>query len=169
MIVWDGIAACIPSNIQMKRKERRMRAFKVFIFGLLYGWVFKIAFDRIYRENELEDVRNENASLREYVRSLETQLQRKSPGSNSVQISAPQAVPGEAPAPAVRTSEKDDLKIIRGVGPAIERKLNAAGIHTFAALAQLSTAELESILGNQVKRLQNENDLIAQAKQLARQ
>lgn len=146
-----------------------MRAFKVFIFGLLYGWVFKIAFDRIYRENELEDVRNENASLREYVRSLEAQIQRKSPESNSMQISAPQAVPVEAPAPAVRTSEKDDLKIIRGIGPAIERKLNSAGIHTFAALAQLSMAELESILGNQVKRLQNENDLIAQAKQLARQ
>ena len=32
-----------------------MRAFKVFIFGLLYGWFFKIAFDRIYRGNEIDD------------------------------------------------------------------------------------------------------------------
>ena len=32
-----------------------MRAFKVFIFGLLYGWFLKIAFDRIYRQNEMED------------------------------------------------------------------------------------------------------------------
>jgi predicted flap endonuclease-1-like 5' DNA nuclease len=168
MIVWDGITACIPSNIQTKRKERRMRAFKVFIFGLLYGWVFKIAFDRIYRENEQEDVRNENASLREYIRSLESQLQRKSVESKSMQISAPQAVPVEAPAPRETKSEKDNLKVIRGIGPAIERKLNDAGVHTFAALAALTTEELEAILGNQVKRLQNENDLIAQAKQLAR-
>jgi predicted flap endonuclease-1-like 5' DNA nuclease len=146
-----------------------MRAFKVFIFGLLYGWVFKIAFDRIYRENELEDVWNENTSLREYIRSLEAQLQRKSLGSESIQLSAPQAVPVEAPAPTPSASEKDDLKIIRGIGPAIERKLNNAGISTFAALSQLSAEELENILGSQVRRLQNENDLIAQAKRLARQ
>ena len=63
--------------------------------------------------------------------------------------------------------QKDDLKIIRGIGPAIERKLNNAGIFTFAALSNLSTRDLENILGPQVKRLQNENDLIAQAKQLA--
>jgi predicted flap endonuclease-1-like 5' DNA nuclease len=169
VIVWDGITACIPSNIQTKRKERRMRAFKVFIFGLLYGWVFKIAFDRIYRENELEDVWNENASLREYIRSLEAQLQRKSLESKSAPLSAPQAVPVEAPAPSQMVSEKDDLKVIRGIGPAIERKLNTAGVHTFAALAGLTPDVLETILGSQVRRLQNENDLIAQAKRLAGQ
>jgi predicted flap endonuclease-1-like 5' DNA nuclease len=152
-----------------------MRAFKVFIFGLLYGWIFKIAFDRIYRENELEDLRYENASLRDHIRSLEMQLQPKSLEGKSMQRSAPQAVLVEAPAerqesPSVaRTaSEKDDLKVIKGVGPAIERKLNNAGIHTFAALASLSKQDLENILGNQVKRLQDENDLIAQAKKLAR-
>lgn len=146
-----------------------MRAFKVFIFGLLYGWVFKIAFDRIYRENELEDIRNENASLKDYIRSLETQLQRKSLESGSVQRSAPQAVPMEAPAPRQTQSTKDDLKVIRGIGPAIEKKLNNAGIHTFAALAALNREELETILGSQVKRLQDENDLIAQAERLAGQ
>jgi predicted flap endonuclease-1-like 5' DNA nuclease len=144
-----------------------MRAFKVFIFGLLYGWFFKIAFDRIYRENDLEDLRNENASLQEYIRSLEVQLQPKSLEAKSMQRSAPQAIPVEAPAPTA-TSEKDNLKVIKGIGPAIERKLNSAGIHSFAALAELSKQDLENILGNQVKRLQDENDLIAQAKKLAR-
>lgn len=148
-----------------------MRAFKVFIFGLLYGWFFKIAFDRIYRENELEDVRNENASLQEYIRALETRLQSKSPESRSArqELSAPQAVPLEAAVPGQTASEKDDLKVIRGIGPAIERKFNDAGIQTYAALARLTNEELENILGNQVKRLQNENDLIAQAERLARQ
>ena len=143
-----------------------MRAFKVFIFGLLYGWFFKIAFDRIYRENEIDDLRNENASLKEYIRTLETRLQPKSLESKSVQQTAMQTM--EAPAPTPARSEKDDLKIIRGIGPAIERKLNNAGVKTFAALAALSSKELENILGNQVKRLQDENDLIAQAKRLAR-
>ena len=147
-------------------KEYTMRAFKVFIFGLLYGWFIKIAFDRIYRENDIDDIRNENASLKEYIRTLETQLQPKSLESKSVQQTAMQTT--EAPAPTPARSEKDDLKIIRGIGPAIERKLNNAGVKTFAALAALSTKELENILGNQVKRLQDENDLIAQAKRHAR-
>jgi predicted flap endonuclease-1-like 5' DNA nuclease len=151
-----------------------MRAFKVFVFGLLYGWFIKIAFDRIYRGNQLEDLRNENAGLKEYIRSLEMQLQPKSLETKSLQRmqqSAPQAVPVEAPMPA-RTSrtkaDKDNLKAIKGIGPAIEKKLNQAGIETYAALAQLTKKELEGILGSQVKRLQDESDLIAQAKRLAR-
>lgn len=151
-----------------------MRAFKVFIFGLLYGWFIKIAFDRIYRENELEDMQNENASLRDYVRSLEMRLQPKSletKSMQSMQQTPPEARPVETPAKRMeapaQTSEKDDLKVIKGIGPAIERKLNNAGIHTFAALSQLSAADLENILGSQVKRLQDENDLLKQAKKLA--
>lgn len=150
-----------------------MRAFKVFVFGLLYGWFFKIAFDRIYHQNDMEDLQNENASLRDYIRSLEMQLQARSLETRSARMetSAPQAVPLKSAAPtppATTTSEKDDLKLIKGVGPAIERKLNAAGIQTFAALSRLSAKDLENVLGNQVKRLQDENDLIAQAKKLAR-
>jgi len=153
-----------------------MRAFKVFVFGLLYGWFFKIAFDRIYRENDLEDLQNENESLRDTIRSLEMQLRSKSLESKSMQPAAPPALSTETraprpetPAPKTRQSEKDDLKVIRGIGPAIERKLNDAGIRTFAALSQLSASDLENILGSQVKRLQDENDLIKQAKRLARQ
>jgi large subunit ribosomal protein L21 len=91
----------------------------------------------------------------------------------SMQRTTPEAPRAErqdtpAPAPAQETSEKDDLKVIKGIGPAIERKLNNAGIHTFAALSQLSAADLENILGNQVKRLQDENDLLKQAKRLAK-
>jgi predicted flap endonuclease-1-like 5' DNA nuclease len=134
-----------------------MKAFKMFIFGLLYGWLAKIAFDRIYRDNEIEDIRNENASLREYIHSLETKLQSKS---------VPQRA---APAEPVPTgSEKDDLKVIKGIGPAIEKKLNNAGIQTFAALARLNVEELEQILGG-TRRLASEEDLIAQAEALARQ
>jgi predicted flap endonuclease-1-like 5' DNA nuclease len=77
------------------------------------------------------------------------------------------AEPEEPPAP--EASQKDNLKVIRGIGPAIEKKLNDAGVYTFAALARLTKKDLETILGSQVKRLQDENDLIAQAKKLARQ
>jgi predicted flap endonuclease-1-like 5' DNA nuclease len=152
-----------------------MRAFKVFIFGLLYGWFLKIAFDRIFRDNEFADVRNENTSLREYILALETQLQSKSIESRSarreqIDLQAePKATAAPAPEELAPATEKDNLKVIKGVGPAIEKKLNNAGIYTFAALSKLSKKELETILGNQIKRLQDENDFIAQAKKLAGQ
>ena len=140
-----------------------MRAFKVFIFGLLYGWALKIAFDRIYRENDMEDILNENRSLKESIRSLETQLEQKSLEAESAKRASSQSV---AALPQTQESEKDNLKVIKGIGPAIEKKLNNAGIYTFAALARLSVEELENILGN-ARRLAREGDLIAQAQELA--
>ncbi|HJR78554.1 MAG TPA: helix-hairpin-helix domain-containing protein [Anaerolineales bacterium] len=139
-----------------------MKAFKVFIFGLLYGWFVKIAFDRIYRDNELEDIRNENVSLKEYIRSLENKLQQTSLESKPATRTA------AAPAPVRTGTAKDDLKVIKGIGPAIEKKLNAAGIQTFEALGKLTVAELENILGNTKRLVQDEGDLIAQAKKLVR-
>ena len=152
-----------------------MKAFKVFIFGLLYGWFVKIAFDRIYRDNEMDDIRNENASLQEYIGTLESKLQTKSIGSTSVTKPAsqpeplpPQPTQPEPARPAQSGIGKDNLKVIKGIGPALEKKLNEAGIFTFEALAGLSVKELERILGN-ARRLAQEGDLIAQAKRLARQ
>jgi large subunit ribosomal protein L21 len=140
-----------------------MKAFKFFIFGLLYGWFIKTAVDRIYRINEVEDIRNENASLQEYIRSLESQLQQKSLESKPVKPALPRSQPELVQA----KSEKDDLKEIKGIGPAIEKKLNQAGILTFESLAGLSTEELENILGS-TRRLVQEGNLISQAKKLAK-
>jgi predicted flap endonuclease-1-like 5' DNA nuclease len=148
-----------------------MRAFKVFIFGLLYGWVLKIAFDRIYRDNAFADLRYENMSLRDYILSLEEQLQSRSLEAKYVQREHIDLQAGPktaaAPTPAASASEKDNLKLIKGIGPAIERKLNDAGVQTFAALAALSVEQLQSILGN-TRRLVQEGNLIVQAKKLAR-
>ena len=131
-----------------------MKAFKVFIFGLLYGWLVKIAFDRIYRDNEIEDIRNENASLQEYILSLESKLVKR----NHPQV---KPVPTE--------TGKDDLKVIKGIGPAIEKKLNNTGIQTFEALARLRVEELENILGSTKRLVQDEGNMIAQAEKLAQQ
>ena len=151
-----------------------MKAFKVFIFGLLYGWFIKVAFDRIYRGNDMEDLRSENESLREYIRSLEVKRQGRSSEPQSRSFEPKSIVPSmpqpERPQskPVQTTNRKDDLQMIRGIGPAIEKKLNNAGILTFEALAGLSVEELEQILGN-ARRLAQEGDLIKQAKKLAKQ
>jgi predicted flap endonuclease-1-like 5' DNA nuclease len=140
-----------------------MKAFRVFVFGLLYGLVLKYAVERIYRGNDMEDLRNENSSLMEYIRTLESQLQSRPVESKAMAQPAP--VQAE---PLQTKNERDNLKMIRGIGPAIEKRLNNAGVYTFEALAALSIAELENILGN-ARRLAQEDDLIAQAKKLARQ
>ena len=142
-----------------------MRAFKVFIFGLLYGWFIKVAFDRIYGGNEIEDIRNENASLKEYIRTLESQLQSKPVQAPPIKVSPAQTTSAQ-PAPVPTEDKKDDLQAIRGIGPVIEKKLNNSGIQTYEALARLSPQELENILGN-TRRLVQEAELIKQAKKLA--
>lgn len=43
------------------------------------------------------------------------------------------------------SGEKDDLKLISGVGPFIEQKLNKIGIYTFEQIASLSIEQTEMI------------------------
>lgn len=68
--------------------------------------------------------------------AAEPEVERATPPS------APESVMATAPAPAVADPPPavDDLKRISGIGPAIERKLNAAGITRFQQLAELDAA-----------------------------
>jgi len=65
-------------------------------------------------------------------------------------------------------STLDDLQQIRGIGPVISRKLNDAGVFTFAQLAELTVAQLEEIVGEEIQRLADEADILRQAQELAR-
>lgn len=48
-----------------------------------------------------------------------------------------------APKKAAATGDADDLKKLSGVGPALEKKLNEAGITTFAQIAAWTDADIE--------------------------
>lgn len=50
-----------------------------------------------------------------------------------------------AAAPAAPAGGADDLKLISGVGPALEKKLNDAGITRFEQIANMSAADIETI------------------------
>lgn len=141
-----------------------MKIFKVFIFGLLYGVALKFIIDRIYRTDEMRALRNENTALQQYIHSLERQVQMKTPGQGVVPAAA--VPPVQPAAPAQSGGRKDDLKLLKGVGPTIERRLNEAGIYTFAGLAQRTPAEVEQILGS-LRRVSG-REMIAEARRLAR-
>ncbi|MCL4147134.1 UNVERIFIED_CONTAM: hypothetical protein GTU68_042231 [Idotea baltica] len=62
----------------------------------------------------------------------------------------------------------DDLKLIKGVGPALEKKLNVAGIQSFSDIAALKAADIKTLdesldLKGRVKR----DGWVKQAKALA--
>lgn len=64
----------------------------------------------------------------------------------------PAATPSQTETPAQPTSavaadsgQVDDLKLISGVGPALEKKLNACGIVNYRELAALSDADIDRV------------------------
>jgi large subunit ribosomal protein L21 len=94
-------------------------------------------------------------------------------GAGSVSSAAPVAAPKPAakakaaPAPAAAAGS-DDLKKLSGVGPALEKKLHAAGVTTFAQIAAWTDADVAAI-DEQLSfkgRIEREG-WIAQAKELA--
>ena len=119
-----------------------------FFLGLLIGWLIEWLIDYFYwrRRYAEKDVRFSD---------------------HTAQAVKP-SVPDEAAStPATRVTP-DDLKIIKGIGPVIERKLNDAGIRTFEQLGNLTPADLRRILGNSIERLADEESLLQQARDLAR-
>ena len=114
-----------------------------FVLGLLIGWLIEWLIDYFYWR-------------RRYAEKDSMQAAR-----------AASPVDHRKSQPVVNTVP-DDLKIIKGVGPVIERKLNEAGIYTFEQLGNLTTAQLRRILGNSIERLSDEESLLQQARDLAR-
>jgi predicted flap endonuclease-1-like 5' DNA nuclease len=140
-----------------------MKAIGAFLLGLFTGWLVKTMVADADLRQRIQAFASENAFLKDRVRSLEVQTKPKSLETKSL------TRPVEQQSRPIETAtRKDDLKLIKGIGPAIEKKLNNAGIYTFDALAQLTVAELENLLGNTKRLVQNEANLIAQAKKLAR-
>ena len=85
---------------------------------------------------------------------------------------APAKAPAAAkagPAAAKGVDRKDDLTAIGGIGPALAKKLNGAGITSFAQLATLTDADIERLekdiirFTGRIKR----DDWVGQAKKLA--
>lgn len=50
-------------------------------------------------------------------------------------VPEPAPRPAVAPAPAPRTTASDNLQQIKGIGPAMEKRLKADGVHKFSQIA----------------------------------
>ncbi len=89
-------------------------------------------------------------------------------GVVKMQMAAPLAVPvavrGFAGAVATVTATADNLGLIVGVGPAVQKVLNEAGITTFAEVAELTLPQLQDILPNLHDARAEREDWIGQAR-----
>jgi predicted flap endonuclease-1-like 5' DNA nuclease len=142
-----------------------MKVLRVFFVGLIYGWLLRWVLDKIFLEDNLRLLANENEILRQRIQTLEASrsTQRSQAAPLPVEQVQPVAPMESGPVPPHR----DDLKLIKGVGPRIEKKLNDAGIYTFDQMSRLTAAELQAILGTSNRIAQNSDNLISQAKQFA--
>jgi predicted flap endonuclease-1-like 5' DNA nuclease len=142
-----------------------MKAIGAFLLGLFTGWLVKTMVADADLRHRIRAYVDENSFLQDRIRSLEVQTKPKSLETKS--LTAPATQPVEQPRPVKTNTRKDDLKVINGIGPALEKRLNDTGIYTFADLVQLTPEELEARLGN--PRRVATADLIEQAKEFARQ
>ena len=119
-----------------------------FILGLLVGWLIEWLIDYFYWRRRYAE------------RQVEYPAERAA-GHRASHLGDVE------PQPVVRVVP-DDLKVIKGIGPVIERKLNEAGVLTYEQLGNLTAAGLRRILGNSIERLADEEALLRQARDLAR-
>jgi len=143
-----------------------MKAIGAFLLGLFTGWLVKTMVADADLRQRIQAFANENSYLQDRIRSLEVQTKPKSLETKSLTRSVTQVV--EQSGPIQTGTREDDLKRIKGVGPAIEKRLNDAGIYTFAEIAQLTPEELQERLGNTKLISISTDNLIAQAKKLSR-
>jgi len=148
-----------------------MKVLRVFFVGLVFGWLMRWVIDKILLEDNLRMLVTENDVLRQRLQTLETPkagqdrpVQRPAPASLPVEEVEPVAVMGSGPVPPHR----DDLKLIKGVGPQIEKRLNTAGVYTFDQMSRLTTEQMQAILGVSRRNVQNTDNLIKQAKKFAK-
>jgi predicted flap endonuclease-1-like 5' DNA nuclease len=144
-----------------------MRVLKVFFVGLIYGWFLRWIMDMIFLRDKIRILSDENAILKQRIQSLEA--------PRSAQEIASASLPVEEVTPATKrkairsTDLVDNLKMIKGIGPQIEKKLHKAGVHTFEELSRLNTDQLKSILGKSKLITQNADNMLTQARKFARQ
>jgi hypothetical protein len=140
----------------------------VIIFGgMALGWTvyalrgYKYWFKRFHhykipRKNKLR----KNYGYVEYVPEVANLNPRTLPSEAPLYRHQPLAgayppIQGITPTPLY--SKKDDLRVIEGIGPRIEKILNSQGIYTWHELAMTSIAHLEKILATAGKKFQMHN------------
>ncbi|MEZ4657327.1 MAG: DUF4332 domain-containing protein [Caldilineaceae bacterium] len=120
------------------------------VAGLIIGWIIEWIIDWYFWRQEslqalLDDVDHSHAHTDDSVRQ-ELNAARQEIAELRRQLGSQAAATDETPAPALAVGTVDALARINGIGKVYEQRLNAAGIRTFAELAQTSPEQLREII-----------------------
>jgi predicted flap endonuclease-1-like 5' DNA nuclease len=133
-----------------------MNGMVMLVLGLLIGWLAEWVIDWYYWRGRIVRLANENTTLREHVKALETERSQRLESSKGVALTDREG--------------RDNFQAIKGIGPVFSRRLHEAGIHTFEQLSQLTPQQLEEILGDLYRRFFSKQEaILAQAREFAKQ
>jgi len=98
--------------------------------------------------------------------SFSRQMQRRPVGGRRAAAPPPPRSPAkEAPPASTEDAVANDLTVIRGIGPAMQHRLNKAGFYTYVQLAKATPTELRQVLGEVGARV-NIEEWVEQAREL---
>ncbi len=136
--------------------EKKMNIWVMFFSGILLGWLIEWIIDLVYWHQRYQLAESKQKQCKEHITALEIEVERLKKSQTSataVEIPQVEIIP-------------DDLKVIKGIGPVIQKKLNEAGIYTFEQLGAISVEKLRELLGDVIERLADEESLLEQARRL---
>ena len=126
------------------------------IIGLIIGWIIEWVIDLLFwrRDDGVIQQKLDEAEAR--IKDLEAELARS------------KATP---PPPMAQTiiREKDNLEKINGIGPVFAKRLNNAGVFTFAELAEQPPERVREIVNPQDWQEIEPEQWIEEARQIAQQ
>jgi predicted flap endonuclease-1-like 5' DNA nuclease len=91
-------------------------------------------------EHQLEELKTLNQKVEEELKEYKSKQIAKKEGGFSYYIAGQRLGISEA-----SPHEKDDLKLISGIGPVIEQKLNSLGIYTFRQISEFTPLVVEQV------------------------
>ena len=94
---------------------------------------------------DIQDHGNLEGQLREHQFTIEAFRSKLSSMADLPVIEQPSSPPPQVEEAPTSASDKDDLKLIKGVGPKIEGMLNDLGIFKFSQIAAWSKSDIEEI------------------------
>jgi len=140
------------------------------ILAFLLGWFLSRWIHKNKFQEELDQCEREKAKLRSNQAKanstfsapaveipkpdpIDTSLEIKTPEIETPKIETPSIDVDNGDGPklnfasfgAATEAEKDDLKLISGVGPFIEKKLNSIGIYTFDQISKFTKEDIDTV------------------------
>jgi predicted flap endonuclease-1-like 5' DNA nuclease len=148
-----------------------MNFFVGILIGLIAGWIIEWVIDWLFWRRDEQD-----PQLQEKLRRAETEV-----GQLRTQLDESQAIMADAELTieelrkqldelAQQAPQREDrLERVKGIGAVFGSKLKAAGIHTYAQLAELTPERVIQIIQPEEWQKIEAEDWIAQARELAKQ